>query len=107
VPIGKAVGVSDAQIEALERGDIGAEAFDARSALVLEIVEEAVRTGEPSEELVERAAEELGPAKLVELLLTVGYYNMLGYLMRGVRLDLDEALGPGQLLRARDVIDDP
>ena len=36
---------------------------------------------------------------MVELLLTVGYYDMLGYVMRGVQLDLDEALGPEALCR--------
>ena len=100
VPIGKAVGVTDAQVEALERGKIGPPAFAGRESLVLRIVEEAVHAGEPSEDLVERAAAELGPEKLVELLLTVGYYNMLGYLMRGVRLDLDDAVGPEQLVPA-------
>jgi len=102
VPIGKAVGISDAQIAALERGEIDGEAFGPREALVLRMVDEAVRDGQPAAEVVERAATELGPAKVVELLLTVGFYNMLGYVMRGVRLDLDEALDPGTLLQARD-----
>lgn len=107
VAIGKAVGVTDEQIAALERGDIGGDAFGERAALVLRVVDECARSGQPSAELVDEAAAELGPAKLVELLLTVGYYSMLGYLMRGVELDLDEALGPEQLLRARDATDDP
>ena len=102
VPIAKAVGVSDAQIEAIERGEIDAEPFDPREALVLRVVVEAVREGQPAPELVERAAAELGPAKLIELLLTVGFYNMLGYVMRGVRLDLDEALDPGTLIQGSD-----
>lgn len=102
VQIGKAVGVSDAQIAALERGELGAPDFDDRESLVLRIVDEAVRHGQPEEALVERAVDELGPTKSVELLLTVGYYNMLGYLMRAVRLDLDEALSPEVLARARE-----
>jgi 4-carboxymuconolactone decarboxylase len=97
VPIGKAVGVSDAQIEALERGEIEGDPFDEREALVLRIVDQAVRQGEPEADLIERAAAELGPAKVIELLLTVGFYNMLGYVMRGVQLDIDEPLGLGAL----------
>jgi alkylhydroperoxidase family enzyme len=97
VPIGKAVGLSDDQIEAVERGEIDGRAFDARARLVLRLTDAAIREAQPPAELVEQAAAELGPAKLIELLLTVGYYNMLGYVMRGVRLDIDEPLGLGAL----------
>jgi 4-carboxymuconolactone decarboxylase len=102
VPIGKAVGISDAQIEALARDDVDDNAFDTRASLVLRVVDAAIRDGQPPAELVEQAAAELGPAKLIELLLTVGYYNMLGYLMRGVRLDIDEAIDPTRLTQGRD-----
>ena len=97
VRIARAVGVSDAQIDCLERGDVTGEAFPPRAAVALEVVDQALREGRPAEEVVERATAELGAAALIELLITVGYYGMLGYVMRAVRLDLDEPLDPSAL----------
>jgi hypothetical protein len=45
--------------------------------------------GTPRPELVQRAERELGRTETVELILTVGYYSMLGCLMRATQIDLD------------------
>jgi hypothetical protein len=44
---------------------------------------------------------ELGRAQLLEVILTAGYYAMLGGLMRAVQLDVDNVLEKGMLDRER------
>jgi 4-carboxymuconolactone decarboxylase len=99
--IARLVGIDDAKIEAVGRGDIGAEAFTARESLALEIVGAVLGGGTPSEELVKRGESELGRAQLVELMIVAGYYAMLGGVMRAVRLDVDSVVEKGMLDRDR------
>jgi alkylhydroperoxidase/carboxymuconolactone decarboxylase family protein YurZ len=90
VPIGKAVGVTDAEIDALSESDALPDgAFGGTDELVLRIVDGVLRDQRPAPDLVTRGADELGRAGLIELILVAGYYAMLGNLMRAVDLDVD------------------
>jgi len=84
--IARLVGLSDEQIAGVQD--------DERAALRL--VDELL-AGTPSEELVLEVATELGRAQLLEVILTTGYYAMLGGMMRAVRLDIDHVLEKGML----------
>jgi 4-carboxymuconolactone decarboxylase len=95
--IARLVGVADAKISAVERGDTEADALDVRERLVLELVGSVLERGAPPPELVRRGEAELGRAELIELLLIAGYYAMLGGVMRAVRLDVDSVLEKGML----------
>ena len=84
------VGVTPKQIEAIERGRIDdPAAFDEDERLVLRMADEILREAEISPATLRRAQERFTPGQLVELILVVGFYRMLGSLMRSTALDLD------------------
>jgi len=93
VPIGKAVGISDEQIAALERGEIDANCFDAEERAVLAFASELVGDVRPTEATFDAIRKSLSEREIVELILAVGYYMMLGRLMETTGIDLDEAAG--------------
>jgi 4-carboxymuconolactone decarboxylase len=55
--------------------------------------------GTPPPELVQEVEAEIGRAQLIELTLVVGYYAMLGGMMRTVRIDVDDVVEKGMLDR--------
>src|SRR5207248_3394212 len=67
VGIAKAVGASDEQISALERGDIAAGCFDDDQRLVLEFTTGVVREARPSDQLFARVNDRFPPREIVEL----------------------------------------
>ncbi len=62
---------------------------------------EALLTGDgtPDPELVRQVEADIGRAQLIELTLVVGYYAMLGGMMRTVRIDVDDVVEKGMLDR--------
>jgi len=86
VPIAKAVGATDAEIEAVERGDTEAACLGERERVLLRFGEQALRTTNVDDALFEEALEHFSPREIVELTLTLGYYNMLARLTEVVRL---------------------
>jgi alkylhydroperoxidase family enzyme len=80
VPIAKAAGASDAQIEALARGDIAAGCFDALESLVVRFNDQALARTRVEPELFEALKARLSHREIVELLITLGYYAMLARL---------------------------
>lgn len=86
--IGRAVGMTDEQVEACRSGDPG--------DLVLRFTEELVRDATPSDATFAAMAERFSPREIVELVLVIGQYMMLGRLMATAQIDLDEPIG-GQL----------
>jgi 4-carboxymuconolactone decarboxylase len=93
VPIARAVGMTDAQLLALELEDDGSAAFDERQSAVLRFTTAAIRQPRPADELLEEVRSRLADREIVELLLVVGSYTMLGRLMTVLDLDLDGPLG--------------
>jgi alkylhydroperoxidase family enzyme len=93
VPIARAAGMTDAQLLALELEDDEAASFDERQSAVLRFTAAAVRQPRPADELFEEVRTRLADREIVELLLVVGSYTMLGRLMTVLELDLDGPLG--------------
>src|SRR3954447_1327440 len=100
VAIGRAVGVTDAQIAALERGALDDDAFDAAQRALLRFTTAAMQTPRPSDEDFAAVREHYSPREIVELLLVAGAYAMLARIMTSLDLDLDEALGEDVLRSA-------
>jgi 4-carboxymuconolactone decarboxylase len=89
-----------ARLVGLTEEEIAGAAEDQRPALRL--VDALLGdNGTPSPELVAEVEQELGRSQLLEVMLTAGYYAMLGGLMRAVRLDVDNVLEKGMLDRER------
>jgi len=93
VPIAKAAGVTDEQIALVEQGSTEAAAFDPRMKLVLHTAQEVVDGPFLSEETFAALHAHFPPRQIVELLLSIGYYLMLGRLMTTLKIDLDPPSG--------------
>jgi alkylhydroperoxidase family enzyme len=93
VPIAKAVGASEAQVAALERGDIAAACFDADEQLVLRFTSELVRAARPSDAVRDAVIARFSPQEVVELVFAVGFYMMMARLMETSGVDLEPDAG--------------
>jgi 4-carboxymuconolactone decarboxylase len=100
VPIAKAVGATDAQVEALERDDPKADCFSGDERVVLRFTTEVVRDAQASDATLDRLARLLSPREVVELLMVIGQYMMVARVMATTRMELDEPAGPGALSAA-------
>jgi 4-carboxymuconolactone decarboxylase len=89
--IAKAIGVGESQIAALERGRIPAELFSSRERALLVFVDEALDLPRVTDETFARAQEEFTARELVELLLTIGYFRMIGRLLTTLDLEVERA----------------
>jgi alkylhydroperoxidase family enzyme len=83
--IGRAVGMTDEQIEACRSGD--------PDDLVLRFTEEVVRDASPSDETFAAMTERFSAQEIVELLLVIGQYMALARVMATAQIDLDEPIG--------------
>jgi alkylhydroperoxidase family enzyme len=93
VPIGKAFGVSDEQIAALERGDADAACFDARERAVLNFTREVVEEVKASDAVFAETAKHLDAREIVELLVTIGYYMTIARLTETTGIEIDGPVG--------------
>ena len=91
--LGRGIGIGDEQIDALRSGDVEADVFDERQRTALRFAEEVVRDGDARDETFAALAAAFPPREVVELILAIGYYVMLGYLMKVTRIDLDGPAG--------------
>jgi alkylhydroperoxidase family enzyme len=100
VAIARAVGVSEAQIEAVRTPEHGP--LDGDALLVVRFTDEVVRDVAPSDAAYEALAARLSPREIVELLQVIGQYMMLARIMATAQIDPD---GPGDfanVARLRD-----
>lgn len=83
--IARAVGASDAQVEGARSG----EGLEGDDELVARFTEQVVRDARPDDATFARASERFSPRELVELLLVIGQYMMLGRVMATAEIDMD------------------
>lgn len=93
VPIALAAGATEAQVAALECGNIDDAAFDALERAVLRFTTEVVERVRASDEAFAAVAALVSPRQVVELLLTIGYYMMIARLLESTAVDLDPPAG--------------
>lgn len=93
----RAVGITQDQIDAVGHGMTDAECFSERERCVLALARCLTLTTDIPDDLFEAASVHFPPRQLVELTLVVGFYRMLGGLLRGLRVDLDAPDGGGLL----------
>jgi alkylhydroperoxidase family enzyme len=85
--IGKNVGVTDEQNEALENWE-SATCFDEVQRAALAFTDEIVRRNKPTDATFNAIAAKLTPAALVELQLSVGFYIMTSKFLETFAIDL-------------------
>jgi alkylhydroperoxidase family enzyme len=86
VPIARAVGASDAQIAAVEKGEWDAECLAPAERVALRFGAETLEKARVSDALFEELRGHFSPREIVELVLTLGYYSMLARLTEVVEL---------------------
>ena len=95
VPVALAVGVTQAQVDALEQGKL--DALEPLPRAVVEFVTGVVRDDVDDATYAPLRAS-LDDREVVELTLVAAYYLMLARMMTTLRIDPDPAAGPQALL---------
>ncbi|HVM96776.1 MAG TPA: carboxymuconolactone decarboxylase family protein [Candidatus Acidoferrales bacterium] len=93
VPIAKATGATDQQIEALDRDDVQSSCFDAVEKLVLRFSTEVVRDVRASDATFAEMLKHFSSQEIVELILAIGFYMTMARLMETTGIDLEPAGG--------------
>ncbi len=99
VPMAKHVGVTDAQIAALEDWQ-KASCFNDLERKVLRFTDEVAANVKGSHQAVEDLKKDLSPAEIVELILTIGFWGMVARLLETTEVDLEDFAGQVNLLDA-------
>ena len=89
VAIARRTGVTDGQIEALERGSIEGPDFTREEGEVLRFTTELVQRVRVSDETFKAMETTRSPREVVELILAVGYYMMVARLLETTEVDLE------------------
>ncbi|MGH7814486.1 MAG: carboxymuconolactone decarboxylase family protein [Candidatus Binataceae bacterium] len=92
-PIARAVGVAQAQIDAIGQGAADAPCFSDAERAVLRFTEELVSRAKADEAIVREAMRFLSPREIVELIIAIGFYMTMARLTETTRLDLDPPPG--------------
>jgi alkylhydroperoxidase family enzyme len=99
--IAGAVGVSDVQIAALQQGEVRAGLFTDRERAALAFTDAILDGPRISDDTFAQAREQFPPREVVELLLTVGYFRMIGSLMTTLEIEPEPAWAAQALDRER------
>ena len=94
-----AVGGTQEQLDAIERGDLDAAVLGDDGRLVVRFTSQVVRDATPDEDTFAAMTARFSPREIMHLLLVVGQYMMVGRIMATTQLDLEPAL-PGDVLRS-------
>jgi alkylhydroperoxidase family enzyme len=93
VPIALALGATQAQIDALEKGDDNAACFDATEKASLVFTRELVSNGKASREALAELRKHLSERVVVELIIMAGFYQMLARLTETLEVENDPPMG--------------
>ena len=97
--IARAVGGTQAQVDAIERGDLDAAVLGDDGRLVVRFATQVVRDVTPDEETLAAMTARFTPREIMHLLLVIGQYMMVGRIMATTQLDLEPALA-GDVLQS-------
>lgn len=94
VVVGHSVGVTDEQIEALDRGDVVTACFSAAQQAAFAFADEAVFMVEVSDATYTRAKRFFSDRALTEMLYVIGVYMLVARVVRTGHVPLDEHTAP-------------
>lgn len=93
VPIALDLGASQAQIDALDRGQDQAACFDATEQAALTFTRELVASGKASQEALSSLRQRVSDRVVVELILMAGFYVMLARLTKTLGVENEPPIG--------------
>jgi 4-carboxymuconolactone decarboxylase len=88
VPIALAVGATQEEVDAIERGEVSA--LGPLERAVLGFTEEVVRDVRASDAALDAVREHLSPREVVELLLVIGNYMLVARVAETTGIEIDE-----------------
>ena len=94
-----AVGGTQDQLDAIERGDLDAAVLGDDGRLVVRFTSQVVRDATPDDDTFAAMTARFTPREIMHLLLVIGQYMMVGRIMATTQLDLEPALA-GDVLRS-------
>ena len=97
VPIALTVGVTEAQVAAMDHPD-RATCFTEVESLVVKFTDEVAREVKGSPATVAQLKKHLGAAEIVELVLAIGFWGMVARLLETTEVDLEDFAGKVNLL---------
>jgi alkylhydroperoxidase family enzyme len=83
------LGLSDEWVEATAAGDAEDSAFDERDRVLVRLVDELVETASVSDQLWAELADGWSEEQLIEMLMLVGWYHMISFVVNGLRVELE------------------
>jgi alkylhydroperoxidase family enzyme len=101
VPIGRACGVSDEEIAALECDDATAACFDERDRVILRLTDELLAGPRASDETLAAMRRFFTDREICEAVLTVGFYMMVARFLETTGVDLETAGADGMTVMKR------
>jgi 4-carboxymuconolactone decarboxylase len=87
---GKPLGFSDEQLHSTVHGSWDDACWDAEQSTVFRLADELHATSTVSDELWQELAAHFDQEQILELIVTAGWYHVIGYLCNGVRLEHEE-----------------
>jgi 4-carboxymuconolactone decarboxylase len=87
---GRQLGFSDAQLYSTVHGSSEDPCWDPRQASVFRLAEELHENSTVSDALWEQLAEQFATEQLLELIVTAGWYHVIGYVCNSARVPLEE-----------------
>ncbi|HEY4827991.1 MAG TPA: carboxymuconolactone decarboxylase family protein [Solirubrobacteraceae bacterium] len=87
------VGGTQAQLDAIQRGELDADVLGPDGQLVVRFTTQVVRDAAPDDETFAAMTARFTPREIVHLLLVIGQYMMLGRIMATAQIDLEPPLG--------------
>jgi alkylhydroperoxidase family enzyme len=93
VPIALGVGVTQRQVDGLERGDYGGDAFNAAERALLAFGREVTRNVRVPEPVFADMRRHFSEQETVEAIVAIGFYMMMARLTEATETDLDPAAG--------------
>jgi alkylhydroperoxidase family enzyme len=97
VPIAKSVGVTDAQVGAMDNPE-GASCFDGVENLVIKFTDEVARNVKGSPATLAQLKKHMGAAEIVELVMSIGFWGMVARVLETTEVDLEDFAGKVNLL---------
>ena len=87
--LGRGVGVSDAEIEAI-RTEEPVSSLDDECNLICRVADEVSRDVRLSDDALEQIVDRYGPREASELILLVSYYNMVSRFLESTRVEVED-----------------
>jgi 4-carboxymuconolactone decarboxylase len=90
VAFGRPLGLTEEQLESTVHGAWEDPCWDPEQAAVFRLCDELHRTGTLSDELWEALSASFDTRQILELIVTAGWYHLIGYVCNGARIEPED-----------------